>query len=149
MSRRSLVIRSLFALCAAVLLAQLVPYGRDHRNPKVIREPSWDSPATRALARRACFDCHSNETRWPWYASVAPVSWLVARDVARARRMLDFSEFDRAQRKAHDAADEVRGGDMPLWYYALMHPAARLSSQERTDLAAGLERTLGASGRGQ
>jgi hypothetical protein len=58
----------------AFLAIQLVPYGRDHTNPPGTGEPSWDTPATRALAKQACFDCHSNETEWPAYASVAPVS---------------------------------------------------------------------------
>jgi hypothetical protein len=65
------------------VLIQLVPFGRDHTNPVVTAEPRWDSPVTRELADRACFDCHSNETEWPWYAGVAPVSWLVYRDVSR------------------------------------------------------------------
>ena len=60
---------------AAVVVMQLVPYGRDHSNPPVTAEPNWDSPETRALFKRACFDCHSNETVWPWYAYVAPFSW--------------------------------------------------------------------------
>ena len=66
------------------LLIQLVPFGRDHTNPPVVQEPKWDSPATRELAKRACFDCHSNETVWPWYSNIAPVSWLVARTPTKA-----------------------------------------------------------------
>ena len=65
------------AVLAGLFLAiQFVPYGRDHSNPPVIGEPTWNSPETRALAVRACFDCHSNETVWPWYSNIAPVSWL-------------------------------------------------------------------------
>src|SRR5687767_12746271 len=60
---------------------QLVPYGQAHTNPPIIAEPLWDSPRTRELARRACFDCHSNETRWPWYANVAPFSWVMQNHV--------------------------------------------------------------------
>jgi len=56
---------------------QLVPYGHAHTNPPVTGEPKWDSPQTRELAKRACFDCHSNETDWPWYSNIAPVSWLI------------------------------------------------------------------------
>jgi hypothetical protein len=74
-------------------LIQLVPYGRDHTNPPVVAEPAWDSPQTRALAVRACFDCHSNETVWPWYSNVAPASWLVQRDVDDGRRRLNWSEW--------------------------------------------------------
>jgi hypothetical protein len=64
----------LLILVGGFLLIQLVPYGRAHANPPVVKEPAWDSPTTRALAKRACFDCHSNETVWPWYTNVAPVS---------------------------------------------------------------------------
>ena len=60
---------------------QLVPFGHDHTNPPVVAEPAWDSPETRAFAVTACFDCHSNQTVWPWYSNIAPVSWLVQRDV--------------------------------------------------------------------
>jgi hypothetical protein len=79
---------------------QFAPYGRAHTNPPVRREPPWDTPATRELARRACFDCHSNETAWLWYTSVAPVSWLAQRDVDDSRRALNFSAWDRAQEEA-------------------------------------------------
>jgi hypothetical protein len=131
------------ALGLAVLAgaAQAVPFGRDHDNPPVRREPAWDHPDTRALARRACFDCHSNEVRWPWYSWVAPVSWLVARDVAEAREALNFSEWDRPQKEAREGAREVREGAMPLPLYALAHPGARLTPGEREALARGLERT--------
>ena len=83
-------------LVGVIVLMQIIPYGRTHSNPPVTREPSWDSPRTRELARRACFDCHSNETRWPWYADVAPFSWVVQRDVDIARNVINFSEWDRA-----------------------------------------------------
>ena len=63
-----------------LLIIQFVPYGRDHTNPPVIAEPAWDSPQTRALFFRACADCHSNETKWPWYSTIAPASWLITRD---------------------------------------------------------------------
>ena len=75
------------------LLIQLVPFGRDHTNPPVVQEPKWDSPATRELAKRACFDCHSNETVWPWYSNIAPVSWLVANDTYEGRDHLNFSDW--------------------------------------------------------
>jgi Haem-binding domain len=65
----------------AVVLMQLVPYGHNRVNPPIVSEPAWDSPATRRLVRRACFDCHSNETAWPAYSQIAPVFWLVQHDV--------------------------------------------------------------------
>lgn len=132
---------------AAVLAAQLVPYGREHTNPPVTQEPTWDRPETRALAVRACFDCHSNETVWPWYAHIAPVSWLIQRDVDEGRRELNYSEWDRAQKEAHESAKSVREGEMPPWFYAWRATSARLSPAERATLIAGLEATFGGARR--
>jgi mono/diheme cytochrome c family protein len=131
------------ALIVIALLLQAVPYGRDHANPSVHAEPGWDSPRTRELATRACFDCHSNQTVWPWYSNIAPISWLIERDVKKGRRELNFSEWDRVQKEAHESAGTVRRGSMPPWYY----PWGRLSSAERQELIAGLQRTLGSRGR--
>ena len=129
-----------FALALGAV--QLVPYGRAHDNPPAAGEPEWDSAATRDLARRACFDCHSNQTRWPWYAHVAPVSWLLQRDVHEGRSVLNFTEFEREQPKAALAADEVRARAMPPWFYLPMHSEARLSERERLALVEGLQNTL-------
>jgi len=132
---------------ATLLAIQLVPYGRNHTNPPTTGEPAWDSPATRALAKQACFDCHSNETEWPGYADVAPVSWLIQRDVNEGRAALNFSEWPQhPQKAAREAAEEVREGEMPPVAYALMHGHARLTEADRTRLAAGLATTLGVSG---
>lgn len=133
------------ALAAAI---QLVPYGRDHSNPPVTSEPQWDSTATRELAKRACFDCHSNETVWPWYSHVAPVSWLLQRDVDEGRSKLNFSEWNKPQKEADEAAKEVREGEMPPWFYLPTHPEARLTDAEKQALIAGLEATIGAKGEG-
>jgi heme-binding protein len=132
-------------LIATVLAIQLVPYGRDHVNPPVLSEPSWDSPATRALAKQTCFDCHSNETQWPAYARIAPVSWLVQRDVNEGRAVLNFSEWQRRQEEAKEASEEVLELEMPPVAYRLMHAHARLSAPDRERLASGLAKTLGMS----
>jgi len=92
---------------------------------------------------RACFDCHSNETVWPWYSHVAPASWLNQRDVEKGRRKLNFSEWTRPQRKAHESARTVRNGKMPLWFYSAIHPDARLTPAEAEALSQGLEASLG------
>jgi hypothetical protein len=123
---------------------QLVPYGRAHTNPPVREEPAWDPIPARELAVRACFDCHSNQTRWPWYSNVAPVSWLVQHDVDEGRRTLNFSEWDRPQKEARKSATEVQKGKMPPWYY----PWARLSPAERGDLIHTLAGTAGQRQRG-
>lgn len=130
-------------LLAFLLAIQLVPYGRDHVNPPTLSEPIWDSPATRALAKQACFDCHSNETEWPAYARIAPASWLVQHDVIEGRAVLNFSEWQRPQEKSSDAAEELLEGEMPPAMYRLMHAHARLSDLERDRLAGGLAKTLG------
>ncbi|HVT48163.1 MAG TPA: heme-binding domain-containing protein [Vicinamibacterales bacterium] len=122
---------------------QFVPYGRQHTNPAARDEPAWDSPETRALAERACYDCHSNETKWPIYSNVAPVSWLVQHDVDEGRSKLNLSEWTRPQKDADESAREVRRGDMPMAIYVLMHPGARLDAAERARLADGLAKTLG------
>ena len=125
-------------------LIQAVPYGGRHENPPVLAEPSWDTPRTRALAVRACFDCHSNETIWPWYSSIAPISWLVQLDVDGGRRAVNFSEWNRPQREAREAAKTVREGEMPPWIYTIRSSSARLSVAEKEALARGLAATLAA-----
>src|SRR3954467_130154 len=105
----------LWALGIGVVI-QLIPYGHSHTNPPVVKEPAWYSPQTRALAKRACFDCHSNETKWPWYSNVAPISWQVQNDIEGARRHLNFSEWDKPQKHAGHAGEEITKGDMPLWF---------------------------------
>jgi hypothetical protein len=132
------------SLLGAFLAIQLVPYGRDHSNPPLRNEPPWDS-ATRALAKQACFDCHSNETKWPAYASIAPVSWLVQHDVDEGRAVLNFSEWQRPQEEATKASEELLEGEMPPAAYVLVHAQARLSIADRDRLAQGLAKTLGGS----
>jgi hypothetical protein len=127
---------------ALFALAQAVPYGRSHTNPPVQAEPRWDSTATRALAQRACFDCHSNLTNWRWYTNVAPVSWLVQRDVDGGRSSLNFSEWNKPQDGAGDAAGAAAGGSMPPWFYVILHPSASLSSADKQALINGLAATL-------
>lgn len=136
-------VRSALVLVVAFVAIQFVPYGRRHDNPPVSAEPVWDSPETRALARRACFDCHSNETEWPVYSNIAPASWLVQHDVAEGRAALNFSEWQRRQKEAQEAAEEVREGKMPLRIYQVMHAHARLSAADRERLSRGLEKTVG------
>ena len=128
-------------LVVIFLLAQLVPYGRAHRNPPVRQEPAWDSPQTRALAQRACFDCHSNETEWYWYTNIAPISWLTQHDVEEARHKLNFSEMQRRY-ELDEVTESVREGSMPPFYYTAIHPNARLSDTEVQALEAGLAASL-------
>nr|HEX4317129.1 heme-binding domain-containing protein [Kofleriaceae bacterium] len=126
-----------------VLLMQAVPYGRTHENPDTTKEPRWDSPRTRELAKRACFDCHSNETRWPWYADLAPFSWVVERDVNSAREVINYSEWDRAYEDANASSTSVRTENMPPVKYRLAHPESDLTKAEEDELARGLDVSIG------
>ena len=128
-----------------LLVIQVIPYGRDHANPPVVVEPAWDSPQTRDLAAKACYDCHSNETIWPWYSNIAPLSWTVQRDVEEGRESLNFSEWNRPQ-EGEEAAETVREGSMPPGQYMLTHPEARLTAAELSVLTEGLTATLGGEG---
>lgn len=133
------------AVLGMLVLIQLLPIGRPSANPPVQAEPAWNSPATRALAQRACFDCHSNETVWPAYAYVAPASWLISKDVQRGRHKLNFSEWGVAsssEQEADDLPKVFRRGSMPPRAYLLLHPEARLSETELQQLQAGLEASL-------
>ena len=137
------------AVILLVLLAiQLVPYGRDHTNPPVQAEPAWDSPQTRAFAVTACFDCHSNETVWPWYSNIAPMSWLVQWDVDHGRQAMNYSEWGTGGGEGDDSAESYAEGEMPPWYFVLLHPDANLSAADREAFRQGLQATFGGEGGG-
>lgn len=136
------------------VVIQFIPYGRDHTNPPVLQEPAWDSPQTRELAQRACFDCHSNETVWPWYSNIAPVSWLIYNDVSEGREHYNLSEWDihptlpedEGEGEEHQHGSDVvehvlLSGEMPPASYLLLHPEARLSEVERQKLIEGLAKS--------
>lgn len=168
MNIKKILLYGIAALAGLFLLIQLVPFGRDHTNPAVQQEPNWDSPQTRELAVRACYDCHSNETVWPWYSNIAPVSWIVQDHVLEGREKLNFSEYGTARSEAGEGEEGEDGeegeyenegggeqegveeivetleeGSMPLKDYLLMHPNANLTAAEKEALIAGLEATFG------
>ncbi len=125
-------------LLAVLLVAQFVPVSRE--NPPV-EEAVSAPPAVREVLERACYDCHSHETKWPWYAYVAPVSWLIADDVEHAREHVNFSTWNRYDpeeraEKLEELSEEVEEGEMPLWYYLPLHPKARLSDGDKEILLA-------------
>jgi hypothetical protein len=138
------VIKLFLVLVAAGIILfgilQLIPYGRNHLNPPVIKAITWDSPTTEGFARRACYDCHSNETTWPWYSNIAPVSWLIQRDVEVGRRRLNFSDWNNPNTR--EIVGIIQEGEMPPLTYVLMHPAAHLSNTEVTQFIAGVNKTL-------
>jgi len=129
---------TVLAAVAVFVLIQAVPFGWSHSNPPVTANAPWPSAEAESLARAACYDCHSNETDWPIYSYVAPMSWLVRRDVDAGRDELNFSAWDRDS-DANDAAHEIEDGTMPPRRYTLLHPDARLSDEEEAELIAALE----------
>jgi mono/diheme cytochrome c family protein len=133
-------------LFLVVLVAiQFVPYGRDNTNPTGGHTIAWDSPRTQQLMAGACMDCHSNETKWPWYSNVAPISWLIQKDVEDGRNDLNLST---GQGDPDEMIEAIREGSMPPWQYKPLHPDARLSSQEKQDLIDGLQATFSAASGG-
>ncbi|MEY2424281.1 MAG: hypothetical protein QOI95_4348 [Acidimicrobiaceae bacterium] len=139
--------RGLVVLAVTFALLQLVPYGWRHSNPPVRADAPWPDAQSAAVARTACYSCHSNETHWPIYSYIAPASWLVRRDVDTGRAKLNFSEWGQNS-DAHDAADAVANGSMPPIQYTLLHPSARLSDDERRALVAALRAMKNDSGHG-
>lgn len=127
------------------LAIQLVPHGRDHTNPPVTGEPTWDSPATRAYAVTACFDCHSNQTEWPWYSNIAPMSWLIQHDVDEGRAALNWSAWGGSHGESA-SAESVREGKMPPFTYLLAHPNASFSQTDKDAFISGLIATFGGGG---
>jgi len=131
--------RNLVVLLAAILiLIQFIPVQKT--NPPLLREPNWDSQKTRNYAVRVCFDCHSNQTVWPFYSKVAPISWFVAGHVNDGRENLTFSEWKAKFGK--DIIEELEEKEMPLKSYLLLHPSAKLNDTELTEFIEGLKKTI-------
>ncbi len=142
-----MVSRILLGAVIAGGLIQFIPASHPQTNPAAVQEPAWDKPQTRALAKRACFNCHSNETAWPWYSQIAPISWLTERDVKKGRRHLNFSEWNKPHPTGDEIAEQIESGAMPLWFYLPMHPEARLTPAEKEAFITGIEHSLPASGK--
>jgi hypothetical protein len=144
--------RLVFAGAAALLTVfgvglASVALGGGPTNPAVVQEPVWDSPQTRELAVRAgCFDCHSNQTVWPWYTAIPGVRQVMVDHVQEGREVFNMSRMDVGQEEAHEAGEVVAEGEMPPQYYVLLHPTARLSDAERRALIRGLGATFGGEG---
>jgi hypothetical protein len=136
---RSWIVRIVLVALVVGVAIQLVPYGWQHSNPPVIEDAPWPSAEARQLAVAACYDCHSNETQWPWYSYVAPMSWLVRRDVETGRDELNFSDWGEDDGEADDAAETILDGEMPPGRYTIMHSDARLSDEEVDLLVGALE----------
>jgi hypothetical protein len=134
---RVVVSRTLLVAGVIFVLMQLVPYGWWHDNPPVVSSAPWPDAASEQIARTSCYSCHSNQTEWPVYSYVAPMSWLVRYDVEGGRDKFNFSDWDPDD--ADDAIEMIDEGEMPLDRYVMIHRDARLTESERDTLIAALE----------
>ena len=110
-------------------------------NPPIANQVEWDSPQTKELFYQTCADCHSHETKWPWYASIAPISFPVLYHVAEGREHFNISVPDMGE--YYEAAEELEEGEMPESSYLWLHPEAKLSIKEKEALLQGLKKTFG------
>jgi Haem-binding domain len=128
--------RVLLGSLVALVAIQFIPVERS--NPPVRLEVQAP-PEVAAVLRRACYDCHSNETKWPWYAHVAPMSWLLSAHVRSGRGDVNFSEWPALDTELQalafdDIRKQIEQRKMPLWSYLLLHPEARLTEADRRTL---------------
>jgi cytochrome c551/c552 len=135
----------ILAVAAVGFIAiQLVPI--QYTNPPVVTAVKWDSQQTQALFQRSCADCHSNQTTWPWYSKVAPVSWLTVHDVDEGRGEFNIDDLtpklNDLGRLNSQIERNIQGGEMPKAIYLPMHPQARLTADEKQALIDGLIATL-------
>jgi len=128
-------------LLVFLLIAQFITIQRT--NPP-LKGDLAAPPHIKTLLTRACYDCHSNETRWPWYAYIAPVSWLIVHDVERGRQELNFSEWGSYYpatriRKLQWMGRALRNENMPPWTYRIFHPGTGLTQRDLTVLEQWIE----------
>ena len=121
-------------------LIQLIPI--DRTNPPTTQEPKWSSPEARALVQKSCFQCHSNQTEWPWYSYIAPASWLIKMDVVKGRDQFNFSEWDQNPGNLIQMVRNIQRGSMPPLQYTLFHPEAKLNDQQKQALIDALSSSL-------
>ncbi|HLA43602.1 MAG TPA: heme-binding domain-containing protein [Aggregatilineales bacterium] len=141
-SRNKWIVGTVVAVITGLVLIQLIPAGGltdslKRENPAITSPVEWTSPEAESLARTACYDCHSNETQWRWYSKIAPVSWVVARDVNAGREELNFSEYNTSEVELEEIAESVRD-EMPPFQYTFLHPSAKLTDAEKQTLIDGI-----------
>jgi len=135
------------ALLAALVVAQFIPV--DRSNPQTPESQSIYArekipPPVKAVFGNSCANCHSNQTVWPWYSHVAPVSWMIASDVHEARSKMNLSEWggypaNKREDRLEEICEQVTNGDMPDFKYLLIHRSARLSKADRDAVCAWTE----------
>ena len=148
--------RLIVGFIGLIALIQFVPV--QHSNPPAADPVVFADPNAEAIAKRACYDCHSNQTTWPWYSYVAPLSWYSINHVEEGRAQLNFSdvaatltnarESDDAGEQttvaelAEESAETINKNEMPPSYYTLIHTDAILSATDKEALIAGINQAL-------
>ena len=132
----------LLSLIAIFLVLQLVR--PEKTNPIAASAPPQFPENIQPILQRACYDCHSNETVWPWYSNITPVSFFLTHHVEDARKELNFSEWEnykpkRKKRKFKEIVEQVKETEMPLPSYLLIHTNAKLSDEEMKTLCSWAE----------
>ncbi len=145
--RRNQILIGIGIIVIGFIVLQFIPFGNfipvlARTNPPVTSQIAWNSPETEQLVRTTCYSCHSNETEWPFYAYVAPMSWLVLHDVNEARQKLNFSEQTADEIDPSVLVEQIDKGNMPPIQYLLLHPEARLTDEQKSALRTGLRASL-------
>ena len=148
MSRVRIIVLAIVGIgILGFVILQVIPAGSINAkftaagNTAVTYTITWDSPQTEKLARSACFDCHSNETRAMWYSNIAPVSWLVNKDINEGRQKMNFSTGRHLE--GDEMIEQIQKGQMPPAIYVPMHPEANLTAAQKQQLMDGLQATFG------
>ena len=143
-SRKKLILWTLGGLVALFLLIQLIPYGRNATNPPANSPFQWSSTAVEDIARRSCYDCHSNETKRWWAVKIAPFSWLAQHDVSKGRSIFNFSDWNGTL--SPELLQHAVTDNMPPIQYTLLHPSAKLTDAEKQQLVQGFQDSLAYNG---
>ena len=122
--------KALIVLVVIIVGIQFIPVERT--NPPIQSEISAPENV-KVILKKACYDCHSNETNWAWYTKIAPASFLVAKDVNDGRRHINFSEWNvnKEEHAKDEIWEEIREEQMPPWQYKIFHSESKLSQEEK------------------
>ncbi len=136
--------RILLGVAAVLVIIQF--FGIDKTNPPVEASQDFLSIANppaeiAALIKSSCYDCHSHQTKYPWYTNVAPVSWMIGHHIEEGREHLNFSKWGTypAKKRAHkieECYEEVEEGEMPMKGYVILHSEAKMSKEQKEQLIA-------------
>ncbi len=142
MEKTKLVRMLIIGVLAILLIIQF--FRTDKTNPQLNAETDFRKveqvpEEIAVLIEKACYDCHSNETVYPWYAGIAPFSWIIKSHVTEGRENMNFSEWAKYQpgKRGHfldECSEVIEKGEMPLKQYTLLHPVAKFNTEEKAIL---------------